>query len=160
MAKATSYNIWAHRDAHSIFGPAANPVIRNGLLLSFKNRNGAHSECDRLNANSGNPHVRYSVKRAAAARRVSSPRNAPTRARRGSSASASRKASLSSLVRIGTVRRVALLALLARAEERGLACAGSAFIALSSSERDELLTHLENVRVSRSPIPRLRLPSA
>ena len=70
MANATSYIIWAYRDARSIFGPAANPVIRNGVLLSFKNRNGALSECDQLNANSGNPHVRYSVKRAAAARRL------------------------------------------------------------------------------------------
>ena len=135
MANATSYIIWAYRDARSIFGPAANPVIRNGVLLSFKNRNGALSECDRLNANSGNPHVRYSVKRAAAARRLSSPRNAHACARRGSRASASRKAPLSSLARIGTVRGEHCWLLLARAEERGLAC--SAFIALSSSERDE-----------------------
>ena len=105
MANAMSYIIWAYRDARSIFGPAANPVIRNGVLLSFKNRNGALSECDRLNANSGNPHVRYSVKRAAAARRLSSPRNIHACARRGSRASASRKAPLSSLARIRTARQ-------------------------------------------------------
>ena len=65
MAKATRYIIWARRDANSIFGPAANPVIRNGAPLSFENRTGAHRECDRLNARPGNPHVRYAVKQVA-----------------------------------------------------------------------------------------------
>jgi hypothetical protein len=64
MAKTSRYVIWAHRDAHSIFGPAANPVIRNGALLSFDDRRSANAECDRLNARQGNPHVRYSIKKA------------------------------------------------------------------------------------------------
>ena len=62
----------------------------------------------------------------------------------------------SSFVIIGTDRdrkTGALMALLARAEEQGLAYAGSAFIALPASERDELLTRLESVRVNRSPTP-------
>ena len=50
MANAWRYIVWAHRDAHSVFGPAANPVIRNGALLSFDDRTGAHRECDQLNA--------------------------------------------------------------------------------------------------------------
>ena len=44
---------------------SSNPVIRNGALLSFDDRTGAHRECDRLNARPGNPHVRYTVKRVA-----------------------------------------------------------------------------------------------
>ena len=70
MASATRYIIWAHRDANSVFGPAANPVVRNGALLSFENRTGAHRECDRLNARRGNPHVRYAVKRVVRDRRL------------------------------------------------------------------------------------------
>jgi hypothetical protein len=62
MAKATRYIIWAYRDAESIFGAAANPVIRNGLLLAFDDEVGARIECDRLNARRGNPHVHYSFK--------------------------------------------------------------------------------------------------
>lgn len=69
MAKGSRYIIWAHRDAHSVFGPTANPVIRNGAFLSFEDRTGAYRECDRLNAHPGNPHVHYAVKRAAADRR-------------------------------------------------------------------------------------------
>jgi hypothetical protein len=64
MTKSPRYIIWAHRDAESIFGAAANPVIRNGLLLAFDNEAGAQIECDRLNARSGNPHVHYSFKAA------------------------------------------------------------------------------------------------
>jgi hypothetical protein len=56
------YVILAHRDARSVFGPATNPVIRNGSLLAFDNEAGAADECDRLNARPGNPHVRYSIK--------------------------------------------------------------------------------------------------
>jgi hypothetical protein len=61
MTKSPRYIIWAHRDAESIFGAAANPVIRNGLLLAFDNEAGAR---DRLKARSGNPHVHYSFKAA------------------------------------------------------------------------------------------------
>jgi hypothetical protein len=69
MAKTSRYIIWAHRDAHSVFGAAANPVVRNGSLLSFNDKAHAHAECDRLNAHIGNPHVRYSIKSAPAGRR-------------------------------------------------------------------------------------------
>jgi hypothetical protein len=64
MAKTSRYIIWAHRDADSLFGAATNPVIRNGALLHFEDETYAKSECDRLNAHSGNPHVRYSIKHA------------------------------------------------------------------------------------------------
>ena len=64
MAKTSRYIIWAHRDAHSVFGAATNPVIRNGSLLAFNDKTCANAECDRLNANIGNPHVRYSIKNA------------------------------------------------------------------------------------------------
>jgi len=64
MAKASRYIIWAHRDAHSVFGAANNPVVRNGSLLSFNDKERAHAECDRLNAHMGNPHVRYSIRSA------------------------------------------------------------------------------------------------
>ena len=40
MAKTSRYIIWAHRDAHSVFGAATNPVVRNGLLLAFNTRHG------------------------------------------------------------------------------------------------------------------------
>jgi DNA ligase D-like protein (predicted ligase) len=69
----------------------------------------------------------------------------------------------SSFVIIGTGRdrkTKALLALLARADPQGLTYAGTAFIALRSSERDELLTRLESVRVKSPPVPRLRLAGA
>ena len=66
MAKTSRYIIWAHRDERSLFGTAANPVIRNGALLYFEDKRYAMSECDRLNALSGNPHVRYSIKHVAA----------------------------------------------------------------------------------------------
>lgn len=52
------------------------------------------------------------------------------------------------------------MALLARAEEQGLAYAGIAFIALRGSERDELLTRLESVSVDNAPIPGLRFAKA
>ena len=60
----------------------------------------------------------------------------------------------SSFVIIGTDRdrkTGAVMALLARAEDQGLAYAGSAFIALAGSERDELLTRLESNRVKVLP---------
>jgi len=66
MAKRSRYIIFAHRDARSLFGPATNPVIRNGTLLAFADEAGANDECDRLNARPGNPHVRYSIERAGA----------------------------------------------------------------------------------------------
>ena len=71
MANTTRYIIWAYRDGHSIFGPAANPVIRNGALLKFDDKRNAMIECDRLNSRQGNPHVRYSIK-TAMGRRVQS----------------------------------------------------------------------------------------
>ncbi len=70
MANALRYVIWAQRDAHSVFGAAANPVVRDGSLLSFNDKARAHEECDRLNAHMGNPHVRYSIKRASLSRRI------------------------------------------------------------------------------------------
>jgi hypothetical protein len=70
MAKTSRYIIWAHRDADSLFGAATNPVIRNGALLHFEDETYAKSECDRLNAHSGNPHVRYSIKHAVGGRQV------------------------------------------------------------------------------------------
>jgi bifunctional non-homologous end joining protein LigD len=69
----------------------------------------------------------------------------------------------SSFVIIGTVRdrkTKAPLALLARADAKGLAYAGSAFISLSSTERDELRARLAMSRVERSPVPKLRFPDA
>ena len=69
MAKTSRYIIWAHRDAHSIFGAATNPVVRNGSLLAFNDKARAHTECDRLNAHMGNPHVRYSIRSASLGRR-------------------------------------------------------------------------------------------
>ena len=53
MAKTSRYIIWAHRDERSLFGAAANPVVRNGALLYFEDKRYAMSECDRLNARSG-----------------------------------------------------------------------------------------------------------
>jgi len=64
MANTSRYIIWAHRDAESLFGPATNPVIRNGALLFFGDEIRARVECDRLNTHSGSPHVHYSVQHA------------------------------------------------------------------------------------------------
>jgi DNA ligase D-like protein (predicted ligase) len=64
---------------------------------------------------------------------------------------------------IGTVRdrkTKAPLALLAREDARGLAYAGSAFIALSGSEREELSARLATSKLERCPIPKLRFPDA
>ena len=69
MAKTARYIIWAQRDARSIFGPASNPVIRNGSLFCFEDETGAKVECDRLNAHVGDAPVRYSVKNTIAAPR-------------------------------------------------------------------------------------------
>jgi ATP-dependent DNA ligase len=52
------------------------------------------------------------------------------------------------------------LALLARADQPGLSYAGSAFIALSGSERDELNARLEMNRIERCALPKLRFPDA
>ena len=68
MANTSRYVIWAQRDVQSVFGAATNPVVRNGSLLSFDDKTRAYIECDRLNALQGNPHVRYSVKRASLGR--------------------------------------------------------------------------------------------
>jgi DNA ligase D-like protein (predicted ligase) len=62
---------------------------------------------------------------------------------------------------IGTARdrkTQAPLALLARADPKGLAYAGSAFIALSSNERAELAARLQ--KIESCPIPKLRFPDA
>jgi len=64
---------------------------------------------------------------------------------------------------IGTARdrkTKAPLALLARADAQGLAYAGPAFIALSSSERAELSVRLQTSKLERCPIPKLRFPDA
>jgi hypothetical protein len=62
VANKARYVIWAHREAKSLFGPASNPVIRNGALLFFTDRLQARCECDSLNSRSGNPHLRYTIK--------------------------------------------------------------------------------------------------
>jgi hypothetical protein len=46
------YMVWAHRSADSIFGAAANPVMRNGAFLYFDSEEKARAETDRLNARS------------------------------------------------------------------------------------------------------------
>jgi bifunctional non-homologous end joining protein LigD len=64
---------------------------------------------------------------------------------------------------IGTARdrkTKAPLALLARADAQRLAYAGSAFIALSGTERAELNARLRVNTVERSPIAKLRFPDA
>jgi bifunctional non-homologous end joining protein LigD len=69
----------------------------------------------------------------------------------------------SSFLIIGTARdrkTKAPLALLARAEAEGLAYAGSAFIALSSAERNELGARLQTSKLERCPIPELRFADA
>jgi len=68
-----------------------------------------------------------------------------------------------SLLIIGTARdhkTKAPLALLAKAHAEGLTYAGSAFIALSGNERQELSARLAASKVERSPIPKLRFPDA
>src|SRR4029078_6958459 len=64
---------------------------------------------------------------------------------------------------IGTARdrkTKAPLALLARADAEGLAYAGSAFIAVSGKERQQLWTRLDSLRLERCPLGRLRLVDA
>jgi hypothetical protein len=56
------FMVWTHRSADSVFGAAANPVIRNGAFLCFEEEEKARAECDRLNARRGNSRVHYSVK--------------------------------------------------------------------------------------------------
>jgi bifunctional non-homologous end joining protein LigD len=66
-----------------------------------------------------------------------------------------------SFIIIGTARdrkTKAPLALLARPDAQGLTYAGSAFIALSGAERNELSARLQTSRLC--PIPRLRIPDA
>jgi bifunctional non-homologous end joining protein LigD len=68
-----------------------------------------------------------------------------------------------SFVIIGTARdrkTKAFLALLAKPDAQGLSYAGSAFIALSATERDELGARLKMSRLERCPIPKLRFPDA
>ena len=52
------------------------------------------------------------------------------------------------------------MALLARAEPKGLTYVGSAFIALAGNERDKLSAHLEVNKVERCAIARFRIPDA
>jgi ATP-dependent DNA ligase len=69
----------------------------------------------------------------------------------------------SELVIIGTDRdrkTGALRALLARADQDGLAYAGAAFIALNRSDREGLQSKLERITLKHSPIPKLRLRDA
>jgi len=66
-----------------------------------------------------------------------------------------------SFIIIGTARdrkTKAPLALLARPDAQGLTYAGSAFMALSGAERNELSARLQTSRLC--PIPRLRIPDA
>jgi bifunctional non-homologous end joining protein LigD len=68
-----------------------------------------------------------------------------------------------SFVIIGTAhdrKTKAPLALLAKPNARGLSYAGSAFIALSGTERQELSARLQVSKLERSPIPKLRFPDA
>jgi bifunctional non-homologous end joining protein LigD len=69
----------------------------------------------------------------------------------------------STFVIIGTARdrkTGAPLALLARAEHQRLAYAGSAFIALSGNEREQLWTRLDTIKLEQCPLARLRLADA
>jgi len=64
---------------------------------------------------------------------------------------------------IGTARdrkTKAPLALLAKPNAQGLSYVGSAFIALSGTERQELSARLAMSKVERSPVPKLRFPDA
>jgi len=62
MQTETLFVVLVHRSPKSIFGAASNPVMRNGTLLCFKTEETARFERDRLNASTGNSHVRYSVR--------------------------------------------------------------------------------------------------
>jgi hypothetical protein len=62
MTETRRFLVWVDRSRQSIFGPASNPVNRNGALLQFDEEDRARSECDRLNARSSNSHMHYSVK--------------------------------------------------------------------------------------------------
>jgi bifunctional non-homologous end joining protein LigD len=69
----------------------------------------------------------------------------------------------SSFIIIGTARdrkTKAPLALLARTDAQGLRYAGSAFIALSGTERAELSACIQMSKLERCPIPKLRFPDA
>ena len=69
----------------------------------------------------------------------------------------------SSFLIIGTTRdrkTKAPLALLARTDAQGLRYAGSAFIALSGTERAELSARIQMRKLERCPIPKLRFPDA
>ncbi len=57
----TFFRVWAHRSGGSLFGAASSPVIRNGAFLCFETEEKAQTECDRLNARRGDPHVHYTV---------------------------------------------------------------------------------------------------
>jgi hypothetical protein len=64
---------------------------------------------------------------------------------------------------IGTARdrkTKAPLALLAKSNAQGLSYAGSAFIALSGIERNDLSARLRESKLERCPIPKLRFPDA
>ena len=50
--------------------------------------------------------------------------------------------------------------MLARLEAEKLTYAGSAFIALSGTERQELSARLQMTKLERCPIPKLRFPDA
>jgi hypothetical protein len=60
-ASTRFFGIWTHRSRDSIFGPASNPLIRNGAFLCFDNEEGAQAECDRLNRRRTDMQVHYSV---------------------------------------------------------------------------------------------------
>ena len=62
MAETRRFVVWVDRSPQSLFGPASNPVNRNGALLLFDEEERARSECDLLNARAGSSHMRYSVK--------------------------------------------------------------------------------------------------
>jgi hypothetical protein len=55
------FRIWTHRSPESIFGPASNPVIRNGAFLCFESEEEARAECARLNGQRRDTQVHYTV---------------------------------------------------------------------------------------------------
>ena len=58
------------------------------------------------------------------------------------------------------VKQKAPLALLGQTNAQGLRYAGSAFIALSGTERDELSARIKMSKLGHCPLPKLRFPDA
>jgi hypothetical protein len=56
------FMVWAHRNADSIFGASASPVMRNGTFLCFEDEKKALAEANLLNGRACGSNVHYSVK--------------------------------------------------------------------------------------------------